>query len=123
MHGAEWILWILPILRILRMVGVTGRTCAGESRDSFNNQYKAFTTTLFPKPPTTSSIEWKDYIIDSKWEWPELEKIEVKQAIFSFSKKKAPGPDKLSFEILQKAYPTIEDLLNRTFKILFTLGY
>ena len=91
--------------------------------ESFNDQCKAFTTTLFPKPPTTSSIEWKDYIIDSKWEWPELEKIEVKQAIFSFSKKKAPGPDKLSFEILQKAYPTIEDLLNRTFKILFTLGY
>ena len=49
--------------------------------------------------------------------------MEVKQAIFSFSKKKAPGPDKLSFKILQKAYPTIEDLLNRTFKILFTLGY
>ena len=42
-HGAEWILWILPILRILRMVGVTGtcvgvtgRTCAGESRDTYN---------------------------------------------------------------------------------------
>ena len=40
-HRAEWILWILPILRILRMVGVmgtcvgvTGRTCAGESRDN-----------------------------------------------------------------------------------------
>jgi len=46
--------------------------------ESFNDQYKAFITTLFPKPPTTSSIEWKDYIIDSEWEWPELKKIEVK---------------------------------------------
>ena len=39
-HGAEW---ILPILRTLRKVGVTGtcvgvtgRTCAGESRDKFH---------------------------------------------------------------------------------------
>src|SRR6266568_9154212 len=78
--------------------------------ESFEEQCKAFITTLFRKPPSTSSIEWKDYAIDSKWEWPELEKTEVKQAIFSFSKKKAPGPDKLSFEILQKAYPIIEDL-------------
>ena len=68
--------------------------------ESFKDQYKAFTTTLFPKPPTTNSIDWKDYTINSKWEQPELEKIEVKQVIFSFSKKKAPGPDKLSFEIL-----------------------
>jgi len=45
-------------------------------------------------------MEWKDYTIDSKWEWPELEKIEVKQAIFSSSNKKALGPDGLSFAIL-----------------------
>ena len=57
-------------------------------------------TTLFPKPLSTRSIEWKDYIIDSKWEWPELEKAEVKQAIFSSSNKKAPGPDGISFTIL-----------------------
>jgi hypothetical protein len=36
--------------------------------ESFNDQCKAFITTLFPKPPSTSSIEWKDYTIDSKWE-------------------------------------------------------
>ena len=91
--------------------------------ESFDDQYKAFITTLFPKPPSTSPMEWKDYTIDSKWEWPKLEKIEVKQAIFSSSNKKAPGPDKISFTILQKAYPTIEDLLYRIYRILFTLGY
>ena len=92
--------------------------------ESFKGQCKAFITTLFPKPPpSTSSIEWKDYTIDSKWEWLELEKIEVKQAIFSFSKRKAPGPDRIPFEILQKAYPTIEDLLYRIYRILFILGY
>jgi hypothetical protein len=91
--------------------------------ESFDEQCKAFITTLFPKPPSTSSIEWKDYTIDSKWEWPELEKIEVKQAVFSSSSKKAPGPDGISFAILQKAYPTIEDLLYRIYRILFTLGY
>ncbi len=68
-------------------------------------------------------MEWKDYTIDNKWKWPELERIEVKQAIISFSKKKALGPDGLSFEILQKAYPIIEDLLYRVYRILFTLGY
>ena len=47
--------------------------------ESFKDQCKASITTLFPKPsPSTSPIEWKDYIIDNKWEWPELEKIEVK---------------------------------------------
>jgi len=92
--------------------------------ESFEDQYKAFITTLFPKPPPfTSSIEWKDYTIDNKWEWPELEKIEVKQVIFSSSNKKALGPDGISFTILQKAYPIIEDLLYRIYRILFILGY
>ena len=66
---------------------------------------------------------FRSYTIDDKWEWPELEKIEVKQAIFSSSNKKAPGPDGISFTILQKAYPTIEDLLYRIYRILFTIGY
>ena len=35
-------------------------------------------TTLFPKPPSTNPIEWKDYTTDSKWEWLELEKVEDK---------------------------------------------
>ena len=91
--------------------------------ESFDDQCKAFITTLFPKPPSTGSMEWKDYTIDNKWEWPELEKIEVKQAIFSSSNKKAPGPDGISFAILQMAYSTIEDLLYRIYKILFILGY
>ena len=91
--------------------------------ESFRDQYKAFTTTLFPKPPSTSPMEWKDYTIDSKWEWPELERIEVKQALLSSSNKKALGPDRLSFTILQKAYPIIDDLLYRIYKILFILGY
>ncbi len=34
--------------------------------ESFDEQCKAFITTLFPKPPSsTSSIEWKNYTIDS----------------------------------------------------------
>jgi len=36
--------------------------------ESFKDQCKAFLTTLFPKPPSTSPMEWKDYTIDSKWE-------------------------------------------------------
>ena len=84
---------------------------------------QSFYNYSIPKPPSTSPIEWKDYIIDNKWEWLELEKIEVKQAIFSSSNKKAPGPDRISFTILQKAYPIIEDLLYRIYRILFVLGY
>jgi len=68
-------------------------------------------------------MEWKDYTINSKWEWPELEKIKIKQTIFFSFNKKAPGPDRISFTILQKAYPIIEDLLYRIYRILFILGY
>ena len=68
-------------------------------------------------------MEWKDYTIDNKWEWPELEKIEIKQAIFSRSNKKALRPNGIFFAVLQKAYPIIEDLLYRIYKILFILGY
>jgi len=35
--------------------------------ESFKGQCKAFTNTLFPKPPpSTSPMEWKDYTIDNK---------------------------------------------------------
>ena len=92
--------------------------------ESFKDQCKAFITTLFPKPPLfTGFIKWKDYTIDSKWEWLKLEKIEIKQAIFFGSNKKTPRPDKISFAILQKAYPIIKDLLYKIYWILFTLGY
>jgi len=36
--------------------------------ESFEDQCKAFIATLFPKPPFTNSIEWKDYIANNKWE-------------------------------------------------------
>ena len=47
---------------------------------SFNKQYKAFTTTLLPKPliSSTSYIDQKNYTIDSNQEQLELEKMEVK---------------------------------------------
>jgi hypothetical protein len=62
---------------------------------------------ISPPPPTTTPPKWQQYRENlDKWEWPTLEPVEVKQAIFTSSPKKAPGLDKVSFLILQKAYQT-----------------
>jgi len=68
-------------------------------------------------------MEWKDYTINKRWKWPELKEIKIKQAIFFSFNKKAPRPNGIFFVVLQKAYPTIEDLLYKIYKILFILGY
>jgi hypothetical protein len=90
--------------------------------ESFQDQCKAFSSTLFPTPPTTEAPDWGNFI-PCQWEWPELESIEVKTAIFSSSTKKVLGLDRLSFAILQKSYLAIEDIFNRVYKIFFQVGY
>lgn len=90
--------------------------------EDFQSQCQTLTTTLFPNPPMTAPPDWSHYV-DHQWDWPPLERIEIEQAINTSSKKKAPGPDQLSFLILQKAYPMIEDILYRVYNIFFRMGY
>ncbi len=93
-----------------------------EQAFSFKSKCQAFLTTLFPTPPQTDSPQWKNYQ-ESRWEWPKVSEIEIERAIFSSAKKKAPGPDKISFLILQKAYRAIPSLFHTVFKALVDSGY
>jgi len=63
---------------------------------------------LFKKPPQSEVVDWNNYI-EKDWEWPAVSRDEIKEAIFSSSIRKAAGPDKISFLILQKAFESIEN--------------
>jgi len=54
---------------------------------------------LFKKPPQSEAVNWHDYT-EQDWEWPKVNKDEIKQAIFSSSIKKAADSDKIFFLIL-----------------------
>ena len=88
-----------------------------QAANSFQEKCKAFLTTLYPKPPQNTQatntpqsqilpLELNQYSISSKatsskykWEWPEINDGEVKQAIFSFTST-APGPDTISATLI-----------------------
>ena len=55
---------------------------------------------LFTKPPISNEPTWDNYQDSNKWQWPEINKNEIKDAIFTSSIKKAAGPNTISFLIL-----------------------
>ena len=55
---------------------------------------------LFTKPPSLEESTWVNYQDLKKWTWPEMNKNEIKIAIFTNSIKKAAGPDIISFLII-----------------------
>lgn len=119
---------------------------------TFDDKCSAFLSTLFPKPTPTNtsssssptpnsssstpqnppSAGSKATITmnptdstntrSSEWEWPELAESEVKNAILTSSAKKAPGPDRISFAILQRAYKAIPTAFYKVYKALFDIG-
>lgn len=89
---------------------------------TFEQKCEAFMQVLFKKPPQSEAVNWHDYT-EQEWEWPEVNKDEIKQAIFSSSTKKAAGPDKISFLILQKAFNTIENRFVKLYSNLISYGY
>jgi hypothetical protein len=56
-------------------------------------------------------------------QWPELTEKELDTAIMSSSNKKAPGPDRINFLIIQKAYSTIPQLFYQLYYKLIQLGF
>ena len=54
---------------------------------------------LFINPPQTEAVRWDNYK-ESHWEWPEVNRDEIKEAIFSSSTKSATEPDKISYLLL-----------------------
>jgi ribonuclease HI len=102
----------------------------GKKCTTFTEKCEAFLTALFPNNSATiASLDFEnDVNIYSESEnnqcsWPELTKKELEQAIFTSSIKKAPGPDKISFSIIQKAYLTIPNLFLQLYSKLIKAGF
>src|SRR5205809_2694702 len=89
---------------------------------TFEQKCEAFMQVLFKKPPQSEAVNWNNYI-EKDWEWPVVSKDEIKEAIFSSSTRKAAGPDKISFLILQKAFESIENRFVTLYNNLISYGY
>ena len=76
---------------------------------------------MYSEPPTVniSDTQNENTVIN----WPQLADKEVKEAICTFSSKKAPGPDGISFAIIQKAYEAIPQIFNQVYSQLIKAGY
>ena len=81
--------------------------------------------TLFKEPPRAEPFDWTTLPEQSRWSnsWPDIRDREIRDAIFESSIKKAPGPDEISFLIVQKAYQNLESRFNRLYRILLRKGY
>ncbi len=80
------------------------------------------TSVLFINPPQIEAIKWDNYK-ESNWEWPEVNKDEIKDTIFSSSIKSIAGPDGISYLILQKAFNIIENRFVILYSKLIQYGY
>ena len=67
---------------------------------TFDEKCDAFMKVLFTKPPFLEELTWVNYQDLKKWTWPEMNKNEIKTAIFISSIKKAAGLDTISFLII-----------------------
>ena len=61
--------------------------------------------------------------LQARWEWPELEDQEIKNAILTPSIRKAPGPDQITCLLLRKAYMAALVVFNSLYRTLFNIGY
>jgi Reverse transcriptase (RNA-dependent DNA polymerase) len=90
---------------------------------TFVDKCSTFRSTLFPKPPTSNSINLEQYQENPAWNWPILSEIEVKEAYTSKIKGKTPGPDLITQEIISQAYLAIPDCFYSVYSILINKGY
>ena len=66
---------------------------------TFEQKCEAFMKVLFINPPQTKVVKWDNYK-ESHWEWPEVNKDEIKNTIFSSSTKLIAGLNEISYLIL-----------------------
>src|SRR5204863_8081309 len=78
---------------------------------------------LFIKSPSSKEPTWANYQDSKKWTWPEINKDEIKIAIFISFIKKVAGPDIISFLIIKKIYQVLEDRFYKLYKSLIESGY
>src|SRR5216117_97176 len=88
----------------------------------FEQKCEAFMQVLFKKSSQSEAVNWNDYI-EKDWKWPVVSRDEIKEAIFSSSIRKAAGPDKISFLILQKAFENIENRFVILYSNLISYDY
>ena len=87
---------------------------------------------IFPPPPKDIQERPPKDLLDvvnhfenrqHRRKWEKVIHGEIKNTIFSSLPKKAPGPDGISFLILQKSYYSIFDLFHKVFSQLIKNGY
>ncbi|KAM3081197.1 hypothetical protein ACMFMF_011951 [Clarireedia jacksonii] len=93
-------------------------TISGQT--SFEGKATMLKTTLFPKPPSSTSPDWAGYTADS---WPELAINELKLACSTKIKGKTPGPDGITQDIINKAYQAIPNTFFQVYSLLINFGY
>src|SRR6266536_3890254 len=110
--------------RIERLPIITYSDRNNERKDiiTFNQKCDAFLTSLFHPPPASEPLDWSSYI-EKEWEWPKILIDKIKEAIFSSSDKKAPGPDQISFFIIQKVYNSIPEYFHHIYQNLIRLDH
>jgi hypothetical protein len=89
---------------------------------TFKDKCDIFLKAMFPNPPQTSPVELESDNNSTK-PWFSVISEEIKKAIMTSSTKKAPGPDGLSFLIIQHAYQAIPELFHTVYSVLINQGY
>lgn len=89
---------------------------------TYKGKCAAFREIFFP-PPTTSKSRWSRYKQNNQWDWPELTKVELRNACSAKIKGKTPGPDGITQDMIIRAYETIPNNFLDVFGELLNLGY
>ena len=87
---------------------------------TFDDKCQAFLKAMYPKPPECRQSEQINY---APIPWISTTAAEVESAIMTSAPNKAPGPDVISFAILQKAYKSIPKIFNLVFCANIDAGY
>ena len=100
------------------------KTAERELCQDFKSKCHTFIKAMYPKPPEISQdIDTSNTQEGTQGIWHNLSDNEVKQVIFTSLPKKAPGPDGISFAIIQEAYKAIAEVINLVYKILIKAGF
>jgi len=92
-----------------------------ELKTEFNEKCEAFLEAMYPPPPEIQINE--ESLSDESIQWPRVIEGETKHAINSSAPRKAPGPDDMSFVIVQRAYKSVPEIFNLVYSNLIESDY
>jgi len=96
-------------------------TSDGRKACSFTEKGQLFLETMFPEPPPFVAPQPRGPVYQHLW--AQIKVDEIKVAINSSNPRKAPGPDGLTFAVIQKAYEIIPDHFQFVYQMLLNNGY